>query len=101
MAGRGGRGACPALETQFMCFKSSLWLDVKILIETVCLTGRAGKVVRLVQHAVFLVRERFRRFFSSSLLLSSLELSDTRVYEPWYEPSSESLHISAKQLFLG
>ena len=44
---------------------------------------------------------------SSSLLLSSLELSDTKVYEPQKpslslkcEPSSEPLHTSAKKLFL-
>jgi len=33
---------------------------------------------------------------SSSLLLSSLELSDTQVYAPSYEPSLEPLHIYAK-----
>jgi len=33
---------------------------------------------------------------SSSLLLSSLELSDTQVLRLKYEPSSEPLHISAK-----
>ena len=36
---------------------------------------------------------------SSSLLLSSLELIDTKVYDLRYEPSSEPLHVSAKELF--
>ena len=36
---------------------------------------------------------------SSSLLLSSLELSDTTIYEPEYDPSSEPLHVPA--LFFG
>ena len=36
------------------------------------------------------------RVSSSSLLLSSLELSDTKVYASKYEPASEPLHISAK-----
>ena len=35
-------------------------------------------------------------FFSSSLLLSSLELSDTKSMSLKYEPASESLHISVK-----
>jgi hypothetical protein len=35
-------------------------------------------------------------FSSSSLLLSSLELSDTKSIRLKYEPSSEPLHISAK-----
>ena len=34
--------------------------------------------------------------FSAFLLLSSLELSDTKVYALKYEPSLEPLHISAK-----
>ena len=37
--------------------------------------------------------------FSSCSLLLSLELSDTRSMSLAYEPSSELLHISAKQLF--
>ena len=36
-------------------------------------------------------------FFFSTV---GLETSDTKVYEPEYEPSSEPLHISAKQLSL-
>ena len=35
---------------------------------------------------------------SSSLSLSSIDLSDTKIYEPEYEPSSEPLHIFVKQL---
>ena len=37
---------------------------------------------------------------SSSLLLSRLELSDTKVISREYEPSSEPLHMSARWLFL-
>ena len=37
---------------------------------------------------------------SSSLLLSSLELSDTKSKSLKYEPSSEPLHISAKHSLL-
>jgi len=48
-------------------------------------------VLFIVQGVLFMVEGSS----SSSLLLSSLELSDTQVYEK-YEPSSEPLHISVK-----
>ena len=38
--------------------------------------------------------------YTSSLLLSSLELSGTKSMSLEYEPSSEPLHNAAKQLFL-
>ena len=41
------------------------------------------------------------KVFSSSLLLPSLELSDTKSMSLKYEPSSEPLHISVKLLSLG
>ena len=39
-------------------------------------------------------------FSSSFVLLLSLELSDTTSYSLTYEPSEETLHKSAEQLFL-
>jgi hypothetical protein len=45
-------------------------------------------------------RVAFDQPSSDSLLLSSLELSDTTIYDLKYEPSSEQSHISARQLFL-
>jgi len=43
------------------------------------------------QDMSMLIREDQRHFFFSSLLLSSLELSDTTIYELEYELSSELL----------
>ena len=47
----------------------------------------------------FLMSRGKRPDILRSSLLSSLELSDTQVYEP-YESSSEPLHIRANSLFL-
>jgi len=41
-------------------------------------------------------RERQERLIFASLLLSSLELSDTKSMSLKYEPASEPLHISVK-----
>ena len=49
--------------------------------------------------AVTGVVENLSKVDSSSLLLSSLELSDKKSMSLVYEPSSEPLHISAKDMF--